>query len=46
LRGERRRGGGLVIGWFVGAGRRGPGAGERVERELAAAFDPFIVLFG
>ena len=35
----------LALG-FVGAGEDGAGSGEGVESEVAAAFDPFVVLLG
>jgi hypothetical protein len=31
---------------FGGRAQRGAGAGEHVEAKVAAAFDPFVVLFG
>ena len=38
---------GLLVTGMVGAGQCGPGAAEYVESEVAAAFDPFVVvLFG
>ena len=35
-----------MTGRLVGAGECGAGAGEDVEAEVAADFDPFVVLFG
>ncbi len=33
-----------MCGGFVGAGQYGAGSGENVETEVAAAFDPLVVL--
>jgi len=43
LGGQRWCGGGLLFGR---GGQCGSGTGEHVEAEVAAAFDPFVVLFG
>ena len=45
LGGECGRRGGVVIGELVGAGECRAGSGEDVESKVAAAFDPFVVLF-
>jgi hypothetical protein len=37
---------GLLVGGLIAAGECGAGAGEHVEAKVAAAFDPFVVLFG
>jgi hypothetical protein len=43
---DGRCGGRLLAGSFVGAGQCDTGAAEDIEAEVAAAFDPFAVLFG